>query len=554
MDKNNYRENYSSNFNNNYSQIFKKKLYNKYSINLQSKYNICIIKNILLNRKSHIVSTFKDSLLFDDFSEFLKRFYKSRESEKRIAKIANYFKETSVLYPNYSPLIEAKYLYSNIIKKQIVINKQEDHKKKMKNINIKNHYLKNDKENKIEEQFFSNTIYDEILNESESFMNKLFDIDKATDMKENKARNNNIDNEGLIMIINKIEEYEDKLDHNEDNVLAKDNELKTQRITVNIKNSSNYNNNNEFNVNKNLLNSMNKNSLLSNKYTKSFRHILKIEKTNKKYLENNKNNEIFKENNHKITEDKKQDESNSKSNLYHRKINSSLTGNFINKLELPSNFNVVNMLKNANETYAGDIDKKSMRAILYKAMKSNNILEKKNSKHKFLSLKQQQPNKSLTTNNLIKSNHINSINKKEEIKTSSKQDKNCDSRNSKIIKMKNKAKIHKNNYFGIKKRISPLSSRIGAELITYNEDSNKGIILNNNTSNGTMFTKISQSITSSIFSSYKKSDNVFKSVVVNPSFTGPYSKPKCKDIKYTGIPTRKLFSELTEKIDEEIKA
>ena len=110
----------------------KANLYKNYFDNIPNKYNSLIINSILLNRKSHLVSQFKDYLLYDDSAEFLKRFYNSNESSTRIKKISHFFNETSVLYPNYSSLIESKYIYSNIIKKQMIIIKQENYKKKNK--------------------------------------------------------------------------------------------------------------------------------------------------------------------------------------------------------------------------------------------------------------------------------------------------------------------------------------------------------------------------------------------------------------------------------------
>ena len=64
----------------------------KYSNNIANKYNILKINEILSNSKTRLVSAFKDYLLFDDFSEFLKRYYNRKESKHRIKKISNYSK------------------------------------------------------------------------------------------------------------------------------------------------------------------------------------------------------------------------------------------------------------------------------------------------------------------------------------------------------------------------------------------------------------------------------------------------------------------------------
>ena len=63
-------------FNNDFLQICKKKLYKHYCNNITNKYNLLTINSILSNRKCHLVAIFKDYLLYDDLSEFYKRYYK----------------------------------------------------------------------------------------------------------------------------------------------------------------------------------------------------------------------------------------------------------------------------------------------------------------------------------------------------------------------------------------------------------------------------------------------------------------------------------------------
>ena len=91
--------------NNDYVNKCKMNLYKKYCKNITNEYNLLKINTILTNRKTHIISLFKVFLLFDDISEFLRRFYKANESNIRVKKLSKYYKEISILYPNYSPLI-----------------------------------------------------------------------------------------------------------------------------------------------------------------------------------------------------------------------------------------------------------------------------------------------------------------------------------------------------------------------------------------------------------------------------------------------------------------
>ena len=215
----------------------KANLYKNYFDNIPNKYNSLIINSILLNRKSHLVSQFKDYLLYDDSAEFLKRFYNSNESSTRIKKISHFFNETSVLYPNYSSLIESKYIYSNIIKKQMIIIKQENYKKKNKLYNIKKHFQeKIDSMNKDENIFFNSTIYKDILNESESFLNILFGIEKKNKNEKKKNSEGEKFVEELMNIIDMIENNEKNCDDIDFNKIEidKDNKTKRPQITVNL--------------------------------------------------------------------------------------------------------------------------------------------------------------------------------------------------------------------------------------------------------------------------------------------------------------------------------
>lgn len=55
-------------------QIIQENLDRKY-LTSREYYNVKIINDIIYNECTHIVSVFKDYLIFDDISEFLKRFY-----------------------------------------------------------------------------------------------------------------------------------------------------------------------------------------------------------------------------------------------------------------------------------------------------------------------------------------------------------------------------------------------------------------------------------------------------------------------------------------------
>ena len=50
-------------------------------------YNGKITEGIMYNEPRHLVSVFKDYLIYDDLSEYLKRAYRKQESQDRLPKI-----------------------------------------------------------------------------------------------------------------------------------------------------------------------------------------------------------------------------------------------------------------------------------------------------------------------------------------------------------------------------------------------------------------------------------------------------------------------------------
>ena len=153
-----------------------KKIYQHYK-KIGTTYNYLILDNLLSNGKCHIVALFKEYLIVDDNSEFLRRFYNKKESLPRIKKVSNYYHETSVIFPNYTPLIEAKYIYKNIMRKQKVIDQIQEleDKEREKNHKVKKRKEK-DKDKDLNENVFSDTAYGEILNQSESVLRIVFGI------------------------------------------------------------------------------------------------------------------------------------------------------------------------------------------------------------------------------------------------------------------------------------------------------------------------------------------------------------------------------------------
>lgn len=81
-------------------------------------YNVKIVNDIIYNENTHVVSVFKDYLIYDDVSEFLKRFYMHGESTSRLPRIIDFYEKYSKVFPNYVVLPESRYMFRNIEKKQ----------------------------------------------------------------------------------------------------------------------------------------------------------------------------------------------------------------------------------------------------------------------------------------------------------------------------------------------------------------------------------------------------------------------------------------------------
>jgi hypothetical protein len=80
-------------------------------------YNIKIVNDIIYNEPTHIVAVFKDYLIYDDLSEFLKRDYTTEETKARLPKICEFYEKYSKVFPNYVNLPENKFMYKNIERK-----------------------------------------------------------------------------------------------------------------------------------------------------------------------------------------------------------------------------------------------------------------------------------------------------------------------------------------------------------------------------------------------------------------------------------------------------
>lgn len=95
--------------------VIKNNLHQKYMTS-KDYYNAKVINDIIYNEETHIVSVFKDYLIYDDISEFLRRLYPSNEISLRIKELISYQLQYSVgNFPNYFVLSDLNmFMYKHI--------------------------------------------------------------------------------------------------------------------------------------------------------------------------------------------------------------------------------------------------------------------------------------------------------------------------------------------------------------------------------------------------------------------------------------------------------
>ena len=257
-------------------------------------YNIKIINEIISNDNSHIVAEFKDFLIKNDFSEFFQKYYKLKDSLLLLNQIFEYYKLSSVVYPNYILLSENKYIYKNIQKKQKIIDEQQEQEEKINDNEEqkKNNWTDRNKPYNNSEKVFDSIIIDSILNQSNTSQ-----IRKCVFGMSNE---NSIDIEynNLCNIVNNINKAEDNCYSKflEKNKLINNNIIKKESNNK-INNGQNILNTNKIQINNNtkelISNNNNGNEIISRNYLE----FNNLGKTHSNFTSNiNKNNNNLKNN------------------------------------------------------------------------------------------------------------------------------------------------------------------------------------------------------------------------------------------------------------------
>ena len=251
----------------NFEKTTHKILMRTYLYYFYRSYEEQIIENVLYNNPCHFVAVYKDYLIIDDFLEYLRRYYETKESIVRLKKIFIYYHETSVIFPNYTRLVESKYLYDNVIKKQNVIDEQqnlEDYLKVKKN-NEKKEKKKRSPLKKIQEIFknndneeevtrvFDSKVYEEILNTSgESIQRIMFGIDSKSNHNVMRTINDNgsqnylnedekvDENESIKNLLMNLDKYKN-INHKRKNIILLNDNKNNLKYSLRIYNNKKFN-------------------------------------------------------------------------------------------------------------------------------------------------------------------------------------------------------------------------------------------------------------------------------------------------------------------------
>ena len=219
-----------------YTKLFKKYTSGKFS------YSKISVNHLIYSDTCEIVARFKDFLIYDDNTEFIRRFYPAEEANPRLKKILIFYETYSKIFPNYLVLKENKYLYRNIRKKQKMINAineiKKEEKENKKKLGIKSE--KND-ENFKKNELFTKKIKDEIKIFQKNLCGKIYKNSFDTD-NQNEEDTLLINNNSISISILNWKEFEknnfDKINEKENNkdidsfITNKTNESITKMLSI----------------------------------------------------------------------------------------------------------------------------------------------------------------------------------------------------------------------------------------------------------------------------------------------------------------------------------
>jgi len=291
----------------------------KYSTTKKT-YNKFIINSIIFDHRIHKVAVFKNNLLWDESSEFLKRYYKNKESVERIPKISEYYEKYTLFAPIYYGLEGLIIIIMNkwTKRKKNYLEYIEDHEEEKKKIKTKESFeplINSSSLNNITESksiISKNTLeLSKFENESlKSLLNKNKTNNKNKNHANNNKDKNRIDNISFSDIMDDLSSNYSVI-INTDRITSENKERnrnlkEPQKFKkINIKNIDKTRNlliSNNINLNKNNKTNISISTKKSNSKNEDYspRKYVKInlnKKNNKISIKNNNPNILFRNNN-----------------------------------------------------------------------------------------------------------------------------------------------------------------------------------------------------------------------------------------------------------------
>ena len=528
----------------NFEKTTHKILMRTYLYYFYRSYEEQIIENVLYNNPCHFVAVYKDYLIIDDFLEYLRRYYETKESIVRLKKIFIYYHETSVIFPNYTRLVESKYLYDNVIKKQNVIDEQqnlEDYLKVKKN-NEKKEKEKRSPLKKIQEIFknndneeevtrvFDSKVYEEILNTSgESIQRIMFGIDSKSNHNVMRTINDNgsqnylnedekvDENESIKNLLMNLDKYKN-INHKRKNIILLNDNKNNLKYSLRIYNNKKFNTLFKDNIPKRNSLQIKRNKIQNANNSKN-----NYETDKHPYISNGRKNKLF-----PISNDNFRDKI-----LFNHRMKSNFAFQMFRCSNYASNFNTNNIKNNYNDNSVNNLQQKLIE-IFNKKMKN-----KENSKNDSYNLSL---GKIINTSRLNYRNNgyafhtcQNSITSRNSRRSNSKK-----YRSDKSISFKNRNKNNSNDLLNkITKRNKNNSSlyhkKMKSQLtINIKTEENKGILRNNHKYLSSIINKQFKTITPSFRRLSNLNINTINKI---PEVIQDYKfKRKSKIDKYNNIP------------------
>ena len=215
-----------------YENYFHKKLVIKYNV-LPIEYNQIQLENFISAKYCHNLATFKEKLIYNEFDEFLKRFYNLFESRIEIPKFSQFYKS----YLNFFCFPTLSELRFNELIEEMVENKAKIfYNEKYIEQNQEKNSKKKNNENK------NSLIFSEKIRKELSKNNDLNDLSKVTSIinilsnKESLSSINTI-NKVINIIDNKKNKRNTSLNKNNNLIKENNKELKTERLKVSNNNN-----------------------------------------------------------------------------------------------------------------------------------------------------------------------------------------------------------------------------------------------------------------------------------------------------------------------------